>query len=202
MTILVFDPVLQHDLQRLKQHLLQTYGIAVIAVKKHVAGDVEIASWRNQQLLIKGRANQPIFEFFLISHVFGHLVQYAFHPYDALLQVIESQQAPMQFPSGFREAYFAYEKEAFDLGAGLMQQAGIDYARYARDYQAFMHADFELYWQYLTQARKSTDAELVALFEAYRQEPRTGAADAGVLIAPLAPPAQRFALTQQRIDVA
>ena len=103
---------------------------------------------------------------FIMCHVFGHLVQYATtKKYSDILAVVNSRPLPLKLDDDFKKRYFIYEKEAFQIGKGLMSKVFVVDKELDKLYQIFMYADYEHFWEYLTTGRSLSREEFNCRFE-------------------------------------
>lgn len=137
-------------LEATSKHLNQAYGINVLLVHHDIGIETEVAAWRNKKLVVDVQERGSAGSLFILSHVFGHLVQYSLRDYSSLLNIVNHSIPPLNLSDIFKENFFEYEKEAFQIGKGLMEQVFPVDAEMDHEYQVFMYADFAHYWDYLT----------------------------------------------------
>jgi hypothetical protein len=138
------------DIDIIRQFLKKNYSIDIEYITKNLEHNMEVAAWKNKKLLLK-KSGIIEHEFYIITHVFGHLVQFSENIGQHLVDVVESQSPPLSINEEikFRDNYFQFEKQAFEIGLGLIQDSGIDPEKYIENIKKFMYVDFYFYWKYL-----------------------------------------------------
>ncbi len=145
------EDLLQTYLHQVVLFLNKKYSLSVQLIESSLNFTKEVAHWKNGRLIIDIRERGTMGTLFIVCHVFGHLVQYTTKKeYAPLLAVVNSRPLPLNLDNEFKERYFAYEKEAFQIGKGLMEQVIPIDSELDKLYQIFMYADYEHFWQYLT----------------------------------------------------
>ncbi len=148
---------LQMFLNRVVLFLREKYEINVQFVDGFIGVNREVAEWRNNRMIVDIRERNTLAILFIVCHVFGHLVQYSTtRKYSDLLAIVNSRPLPLDLDDNFKQRYFPYEEEAFQIGKGLMEQVFEVSTKLDRLYQVFMHADFEHYWNYLLTGKGSS----------------------------------------------
>ena len=108
---------------------------------------------------------------FVISHLFGHMVQYLdFEKYKTLVEQT-SFKPPLSLSAGFKASFREYEAEAFSYGFFALSSiaSGIDSNLYHK-YLAYFNLDFDRYWIYLTTGEVTTNDQFNRLLEEYYQQ--------------------------------
>lgn len=144
-------------LSRIVLFLREKYKIDVQFVDGSISVSHEVAEWRNNRMIVDIRERGTLGSLFVICHVFGHLVQYSTtRKYSDLLAIVDSRPLPLELDDEFKSRYFPYEKEAFQIGKGLMEEVFEVDAELDRLYQIFIQADFDHYWNYLVTGKGSS----------------------------------------------
>ncbi|MCH8518910.1 hypothetical protein LAT59_04075 [Candidatus Gracilibacteria bacterium] len=138
----------------------EKYGIEVELVNESVTIQDEIAQWKNNRLKVDVRKRGTIGSMFLLSHVFGHLIQFSSNAdYESILSVVRGRTPPMNLSSEFKSQYFDFENEAFQFGRTIMEEAFDMDESLGVLYSSFAYADYEHYWRHLVRAKGSTKNE-------------------------------------------
>lgn len=165
------ESVLQVYLHRVRLFLSEKYNLDVQLIEAPLSFAKEIAHWSNSRLIIDIRERGTMGTLFIMCHVFGHLVQYATtKKYSNLLAVVNSRPLPLDLDDDFKKRYFVYEKEAFQIGKGLMVQVIDVDSEFDKLYQIFMYADYEHFWQYLVTGHSSSREEFHKRFADTKRE--------------------------------
>ena len=145
-------------LDQVQGFLLDKYAINVQLIRENVLLNQQVAEWRNNCLIIDMRNRGALGTLCILCHVFGHLVQYSVkkEQYVDLWAVVNSKDPPLILSEEFQSRYFLYEKEAYQIGKGLLEQVTHIKADLENAYQAFMLTDFEYYWKYLVTGKASS----------------------------------------------
>lgn len=148
---------LQVFLSRIVLFLREKYAIDVQFVDGFISVSREVAEWRNNRMIVDVRERGTLGSLFVVCHVFGHLVQHSTtRKYSDLLAIVDSRPLPLDLDNDFKSRYFPYEKEAFQIGKGLMEEVFEVDSELDRLYQIFIQTDFEHYWNYLVTGRGSS----------------------------------------------
>src|SRR5258708_2274668 len=140
--------VTQIKLDALVQHLREL-GITVTFTEDE-AGDVTIAQFRNQHIVINTRSRDGLNCIFTIAHLFGHLVQFlSYDKYAYLTRQVEGPK-PVAVDVDFRRAFYDYEVEAFRIGKGLVLECFDMPREVDSKYTLFLRADFAHFWYFVT----------------------------------------------------
>ena len=145
-------------LDQVQSFLLDKYTIDVRLLEENVVISQQVAAWRNNCLVIDVRSRGALGSLCILCHVFGHLVQHATQKeqYVDLWAVLNSKEPPLVLNEEFQSRYFLYEKEAYQIGKGLLEQVTVIKPDLENAYQAFMLTDFEHYWRYLVTGKASS----------------------------------------------
>jgi hypothetical protein len=136
------------------------YWIKVELTKNPVTVKEEIAQWKNQTVKVDVRKRGTLWSLFLLSHVFGHLVQFSSDiDYNTLLSHIKNKTPPINLSDDFKKEYFSFENEAFQLWRTVMEESFDMDTEFWILYSTFAYTDYEHYWKYLTKAKGSTKNE-------------------------------------------
>lgn len=111
---------------------------------------IEIGELKNGRITLNTNSRDELSLVFTIAHLFGHYCQ--FKNYDRYKHLIEAVEkpAPIKVAEGFKDKFWAYEKEAFEIGKSLMLEAFPVETDLDNRYQTFMRTDFEHFWDYIT----------------------------------------------------
>jgi len=141
---------MQEKLLKIKLYLKNIYDIDVIILDRKVSISEELLGWKNGKLILKDNFRIPEGTLFMVCHVFGHLVQFqTYEKYEKLISIVNNKAYLNENIHQYKDKYFLFEKEAFMIGKGLMKKSiGIDPVLELK-YEAFMHADFNIYWNYI-----------------------------------------------------
>ncbi len=164
-------------LSRLMEFLERKYHLSVVPLESGISMLEQVAEMKYNRLVINTSSRGLEGTIFVVAHVFGHLVQYATKNYGALLAQV-SGTPPLNLSEEFKQEYFAYEIEAYEIGRGLIEQALLITDDMDKRYQAFKLADLDHFWHYLVTgvsgSRNDFDVlyqEKVALHYATLQSP-------------------------------
>lgn len=164
------EKTLQTYLNRIVLFLRDKYEIDVQLVDTPLNIARQVAQWSNSRLVIDVRERGTMGTLFITCHVFGHLVQYTTtKKYSDILAVVNSRPLPLDLDEEFKKRYFIYEKEAFQIGKGLMEKVFEVDKELDRLYQIFMYADYEHFWEYLTTGHGSSRDEFKHRFEGMKR---------------------------------
>lgn len=164
-------------LDQVQRFLLDRYTINVRLIRESVILNQQVAEWRNNRLVIDVRNRGVLGSVCILCHVFGHLVQHSTkkEQYVDLWAVVNSKDPPLTLDEEFQSRYFLYEKEAYQIGKGLLEQVTIIKPDLENAYQAFMLADFEHYWRYLVtgkaSSRRAFNRQFCELQKNFRRNP-------------------------------
>lgn len=165
------ESILQVYLHRVKLLLNERYDLDIQLVEVPLSFSKEVAHWSNSRLVIDIRERGTMGTLFIMCHVFGHLVQYATtKKYSDLLAVVNSRPLPLDLDDDFKKRYFLYEKEAFQIGKGLMEQVIDVDGELDKLFQIFMYTDYEHFWQYLVTGHSSSREEFHTRFAETKRE--------------------------------
>lgn len=165
------ESMLQAYLYQVKFFLGEKYDFDVQLVETPLSFAKEVAYWSDSRLVIDIHERGTMGTLFIMCHVFGHLVQYATtKKYSDLLAVVNNRPLPLDLDEDFKKRYFVYEKEAFQIGKGLMEQVIDVDSELDKLYQVFMHADYEHFWQYLVTGHSSSREEFHKRFAETKRE--------------------------------
>jgi hypothetical protein len=132
-------------LAKIKRFLTDTYGISVVEKDGVPTLKEEMDGWKNGIIFMAPYLRIPLGNEFMICHIFGHFVQYY------LGQGYNKIKNATDFS---KQQYYLYEMEVCAYGKGILDSIGINDGHYLDQYDAFMDADFEYYWHYLTSKKR------------------------------------------------
>jgi len=136
-------------------YLLKTkYNIDVSVLDERISEKKEKLGWNKGKIILQNNFRTKEGTLFMILHIFGHLVQYNLnnHKYKKLLKIINFKsylKLETKDIISYKEKYFLYEQEAFMIGKSLLINYFHFYENLEDKYEAFLYADFDLYWNYI-----------------------------------------------------
>ncbi|MFL6846327.1 MAG: hypothetical protein ACJ8ER_15780 [Allosphingosinicella sp.] len=145
---------------------LQTkYGLYVDITEDDVGLAGEVAALQNGVLLVNVRMRTNNCRVFIVSHVFGHIVQYCESGrYVDLISNISAATPPITLSPALRALQEEYETEAFAIGLGLLKSVYDLTEDEEIQFQAFMRTDIDHYLTYLTSGQARSDCEYQELY--------------------------------------
>jgi hypothetical protein len=114
---------------------------------------IEIGELKNNKIVLNTKSRDELSLVFTIAHLYGHYTQFQdYEKYKHLVEEVE-KPVPLKLTNEFKSAFWEYEKEAFSIGKGLMQEVTMFDDELENKYQTFMETDFEHFWDYLMSGR-------------------------------------------------
>jgi hypothetical protein len=110
---------------------------------------IEIGELKNGRITINTKTREDESLLFTLGHLFGHYVQFRdYEKYKHLNEKVEEPK-PMHLTQLFEDEFWEYEKEAFQIGKGLIMEVTEMPEELERKYEIFMHTDFEFFFDFL-----------------------------------------------------
>lgn len=139
--------------QEFSLYLQEEYWISVQLIEWDADIGKQVAEWKNWLLVMDVRNRGSLGSVFMLSHIFGHYAQFCSgadysHIWNTFREA--GWKPPYVFPPGFRQTYFQYEHEAFQIWKTVLwkvMEMGEEEEVFLR---SFMHVDFDNYWSHLT----------------------------------------------------
>jgi len=150
---------------------LENYGLKVDFISTDDE-KVAIAELSQHTILVNTLSRDTIGMIFTIAHLFGHYIQFAnYDKYKVLIQQVKKEPKPIELPTNFKEDFYNYELEAFEIGKCLLQNITNFDEETERKYQIFFETDFDLFFDYLTKGIQQTpDAFNVELKKRFKSD--------------------------------
>jgi hypothetical protein len=154
------------EFSEIARFLKSNYGLDVLITSDSDAGlNSEIAALQGGILTVNAKARTNNCRIFLVSHVFGHIVQYcSSNRYLNLITSISDSAPPITLSPALRILYNEYEVEAFSIGLGLLKSVYKLTEDEEIQFQAFMKTDIHHYMTFLTSGRASSEREFNELY--------------------------------------
>ena len=130
-------------------YLQDKYKLKVVFITNYLSAKNELNWWSNNIIGLNIDNKESLGSLFMLSHIFWHLVQYSsWKDYSHLMKHLKWQK-PLNLNDSFKEHYFLFEKEWFEIGKWLVDDLNIfDQNIIELLYDAFMYADYEHYWHF------------------------------------------------------
>lgn len=133
------------------EYLQENYKLKIIFITKYLSAKNEVNWWNNNTIGLNIDNKESLGSLFMLSHIFWHLVQYSsWKDYSHLMKHLKWQK-PLSLNDEFKKEYFWFEKEWFEIGKWLLEDVNVFNQNITESlYDAFMYADYEHYWNFLT----------------------------------------------------
>jgi hypothetical protein len=121
---------------------------------------IEIGELKKGRMTVNTKARDCENLLFTLGHLFGHYVQFNnYEKYKHLIEKVEESK-PIKVTQKFKDEFWEYEKEAFRIGKGLILSVTQMSEELERQFEIFMHADFEFFFKFLETGINITPEEL------------------------------------------
>ena len=133
------------------KYLQDKYKLKVQFITKYLSAKNETNGWNNNTIGLNIENKESLGCLFMLSHIFWHLVQYSsWKDYSNLMKHLQWEK-PLYLTDNFKKEYFLFEKEWFEIGKWLLEEIDLFNQNIPESlYDAFMYADYEHYWNFLT----------------------------------------------------
>lgn len=154
------------EFDKIVRYLWRKYRLTVFAGNHTNIGLAgEVAALRSGVLTVNTNVRGNNCRVFVVSHVFGHIVQYCSgDKYDSLVARISASPPPIRLSAALRALHNEYEAEAFSIGLGLLKSVYKLTEDEDIQFQAFMKTDISHYLKYLTSGSAPTDGDFQKLY--------------------------------------
>lgn len=125
-----------------------------------------MAKWKPGQLKVHKSKRGLLGAICMVSHIFGHLVIFSEHPdLVEFARPVDEGVKPLNLDSSYRLKYKEYEYLASSYGLALILKSlkDINLGQHIA-YQAYLEADFEMYWHYVLTGVMPTERLLWAKY--------------------------------------